>query len=326
MKQAIGIDLGATELRAALVDESGAVLAYEKVKTNKIGGPESVLAQMENLVANVKGRNEVTGVGVAAPGPLNSETGIVLDPPTLPGWKNFELRRVLASRLQMPVSLNNDANAAAYGEWRFGGGRGSRHLVYITVSTGIGGGVVAGGRLLLGHGGFAAELGHMSIALDGPMCLCGHLGCWESLASGTALAKFAEEAVRECQSSLMIDLACGGPIQAHHVGAAAAQGDPLALSLLQDEARYLTVGLINVLHLFAPEIVLIGGGVAASFPLMKPTILEGIQKRAMPSYRQIPIQRAELEDPGVVGAAALAMDAEAGKLEQYYFSESAPKF
>jgi glucokinase len=149
----------------------------------------------------------------------------------------------------------------------------------------------------------------MSIAIDGPTCLCGHLGCWESLASGTALAKFAEEAVRECQSSLMIELAGGGSIQAHHVGAAASQGDPLALALLQDEARYLTVGLINVLHLFAPEIVLIGGGVAASLPLMKPAILEGIQKCAMPSYRQIPIERAELEEPGVVGAAALAMDA-----------------
>ncbi|HWF46440.1 MAG TPA: ROK family protein [Bryobacteraceae bacterium] len=311
MKQAIGIDLGGTELRAALVDESGALLAYEKVKTDRIGGPESVVAQMEKLVANVRGQREISGVGVAAPGPLNSETGVVLDPPTLPGWKNFELRRILAGRLQMPVSLNNDANAAAYGEWRFGGGRGCRHVVYITLSTGIGGGVVADGRLLLGQGGFAAELGHMSIAIDGPVCLCGHLGCWESLASGTALAKFAEEAVRECQSSLMIDLAGGCPIQAHHVGAAAAQGDPLALALLQDEARYLAMGLINVLHLFAPEIVLIGGGVAASLSMMKPAILEGIHKGAMPSYRQIPIEHAELEEPGVVGAAALAMDAAA---------------
>lgn len=211
----------------------------------------------------------------------------------------------------MPVTLNNDANAAAYGEWRFGGGRGYRHVVYITASTGIGGGVVMDGRLLLGQGGFATEFGHMSIALNGPTCLCGHCGCWESLASGTALAKFAEEAVRECQSSLMIELAGAGPIHAHHVGAAALQGDPLALALLQDEARYLTSGLINVLHLFAPEIVLIGGGVAASLPLMKRTILEGIQKGAMPSYRRIPIERAELEEPGVVGAAALAMDAAA---------------
>lgn len=309
MKQAIGIDLGGTELRAAVVDETGALLAYEKVKTDKFGGPESVLAQMQKLVADAKGQHQVSGLGVAAPGPLNSETGVMLDPPTLPGWKNVELRRMLAERLQMPVSLINDANAAAYGEWRFGGGRGCRHVVYITVSTGIGGGVIADGHLLLGQGGFAAELGHMSIAIDGPVCLCGHLGCWESLASGTALARFAEEAVRECQSSLMIDLAHGGPIQAHHVGAAAAEGDPLALSLLQDEARYLVAGLINILHLFAPEIVLIGGGVAASLPVMKPAILEGIQKGAMPSYRRIPIERAELEHPGVVGAAALAMDA-----------------
>lgn len=242
MKQAIGIDLGGTELRAGLVDESGALLAYQRVKTDKFGGPESVVAQIQKLVVDVKGNNEVSAVGVAAPGPLNCETGVVLEPPTLPGWKNIELRRILAERLQMPISLSNDANAAAYGEWRFGGGRGRRHVVYITVSTGIGGGVVSDGRLLLGQGGFAAEIGHMSIAINGPMCLCGQLGCWESLASGTALAKFAEEAVRECQSSLMIDLAHGGPIQAHHVGAAAEQGDPLALSLLQDESPLLDCG------------------------------------------------------------------------------------
>jgi glucokinase len=311
MRQAIGIDLGGTELRAALVDEAGAVLAYEKVKTDRLGGPQAVVEQIHKLVTAVKGRHPVSGVGVAAPGPLNSETGVMLSPPTLPGWKNIELQRLLADRLQMPISLNNDANAAAYGEWRFGGGRGCRHLVYITVSTGIGGGVVTDGRLLLGQGGYAAEVGHMSISMDGPPCLCGHLGCWESFASGTALAKFAEEAVRECQSSLMIELAGGGPICAHHVGAAASRGDPLALSLLEDEARYLTAGLINILHLFAPEIVLIGGGVAASLPFMKPTIVEGIQRDAMPSYRLIPIERAELEEPGVIGAAALRMDAAA---------------
>lgn len=309
MKQAIGIDLGATELRVALVDESGAMLAYEKVKTDRLGGPEAIVEQIQQLVARVQGQHEVSSIGVCAPGPLNTETGVVLTPPTLPGWKNIELRRILTERLQLPVSLNNDANAAAYGEWRFGGGRGCRHLVYITVSTGIGGGVVTDGRLLTGQSGFAAEMGHMCVAMDGPTCLCGHCGCWESLASGTALAKFAEEAVRECQSSLMIELAAGGPIQAFHVGAAAAQGDPLALALLQDEARYLTVGLINILHLFAPEVVLIGGGVAASLPIMKASILEGIEKGAMSSYRRTPIERAELEEPGAVGAAALAMDA-----------------
>jgi glucokinase len=311
MRKAIGIDLGGTELRAGLVDESGSILAHEKVKTDRLGGPQAVIEQMEKLVTAMKGQYSVSGVGVAAPGPLNSETGVVLDPPTLPGWKNVELRRLLADRLQMPILLQNDANAAAYGEWRFGAGRGYRHLVYITVSTGIGAGIVTDGRLLLGQGGFAAELGHMSISIDGPTCLCGHLGCWECFASGTALARFAEEAVRECQSSLMIELAGGGAIQAHHVGAAAKKGDPLALSLLEDEARYLTMGLINVLHLFAPEIVLMGGGVAKNLAVMKPTILAGIQRGAMPSYRRIPIEHAELEEPGVIGAAALSMDASA---------------
>jgi glucokinase len=309
MKKAIGIDLGKTELRAALVDETGRVQAHKKIKTDRANGPEGVTAQLGWLAKEVRASQDVAGVGVCAPGPLNSETGTVLDPPTLPGWKNVELRALLEAQLGMPVMVNNDANAAAYGEWRFGRGRGCRHMVFVMVSTSIGGGVVNDGRLLLGRGGFAAEIGHMCIATDGPTCNCGHCGCWESLASGTALAKFAEEAVREVQSSLMIQLANGGPICAHHVGVAAEQDDPLALALVHEEARYLGIGLVNLLHLYAPEIVVMGGGVSTCLPLMRQVIDEIVGKHAMPCYRSTPVERAELTEPGVLGAAALVLDA-----------------
>ena len=191
----IGIDLGGTQTRVALVRD-GEVLRRAAEKTNVAGGPLAVLEQFDRMIRNVSSeeRPEIASVGVSAPGPLDTETGMVLHIPTLPGWENFPLREVLAEELGLPVIVENDGVAAVYGEWKFGAGRGLRHMVFVTVSTGVGGGAVVDGRLLHGRRGMAAHVGHFRMAPEGPRCSCGATGCFEAFAAGTALTRRAREA------------------------------------------------------------------------------------------------------------------------------------
>ncbi len=312
MNYAIGIDLGGTDLRAALVTrDTGEVLRHDRVRTDHVGGPAAVIAQMVALVAHVRQGfpdSELLGVGVGSPGPLNSDEGIVMTPPNLPGWYNVPLRALLADRLGLRVELGNDANVAALGEWRFGSGRGTRHFIYVTISTGIGGGIIVDRQLLLGRGGFAAEVGHMSIAAQGPVCACGHVGCWEALASGTTLAKFATIAIAEGRPTLITTIGDNRPVSAHQVAQAAERGDSLALELMQNEARYLAVGLVNLMHLFSPERIALGGGVMESFALLETELRSQVNRLAMEGYRSAEIVLAQLgSHTGVIGAAVLVM-------------------
>jgi glucokinase len=181
--------------------------------------------------------------------------------------------------------------------------------VYVTISTGIGGGVIMDGRLVLGRHGMAAEVGHMTILPDGPVCCCGNHGCWEALASGTALAQFAAQALARGQHSLITEIAAGAPVRGAHVAAAAEQGDGLALELMQREGEWLGIGLTNLLHLYAPERIVLGGGVTQSMALLEPHIRRVIATRAMPPFRDVPIQPAQLGDnAGVIGAATLVLE------------------
>ena len=193
---AIGIDLGGTQARVALVGD-GKVLRRAAERTDVAGGPAAVLAQFERMIGEVCSKQEKTrlsGAGVSAPGPLDSETGTVLHIPTLPGWEDFPLRDVLGQKLGLPVIVENDGIAAVYGEWKFGAGRGLRHVVFVTVSTGVGGGAIVDGRLLHGRRGMAAHVGHFRMAPDGPRCSCGATACFEAFAAGTALARRARQA------------------------------------------------------------------------------------------------------------------------------------
>ena len=188
---ALAVDLGGTELRSAIVDRGGRIDALATTATRAQDGPEAVIEQIAAAVDRLRaaaGERSVLGLGVGAPGPLDPVAGIAIGPPTLAGWQDVPLAALLRQRLGIEVRIENDANAAALGEWRFGAGRGTRSLVFVTVSTGLGGGVIADGRLLHGRRGLAAEIGHMTIA-DGSedACFCGVRGCWEALASGTAL-------------------------------------------------------------------------------------------------------------------------------------------
>jgi glucokinase len=247
MRAALAVDLGGTQVRAALVSEDGTFLAARSERTLARDGPDAVIGQIVRLLRDVEDRADgctIQGVGIGAPGPLDPARGVVLRAATLDGWTDVPLVSILGARLGRPVRLENDANVAALGEWMFGAGRGTQHMVFVTVSTGIGGGVIVDGRLLHGRHGMAAEIGHMAISDSDVPCACGGLGCWEALAAGPALARLANEAAALETSTI---LSRDGTISAHDVFDAAAAGDPLASRLLEQEARWLGIGFASSL-------------------------------------------------------------------------------
>lgn len=308
MNYSIGIDLGGTQIRAVRLSRDGQIHAHQRVATAATAGPQVVIGQIEQLIAAMVGTlepAEIIGVGVASTGPVDLAAGIALQAPTIAGWFNVPLKALLEERTGLRVELWNDANMAALGEWRFGSGRGCEHFVYVTLSTGIGGGVIVDNRLLLGRKGMAGEVGHMTIVPDGPLCCCGNHGCWEALASGTALAQFAAAALADGEPSLIRDIAAGEPVRGAHVAEAAERGDPLALTLMQREGEWIGIGIANLLHLYSPERVALGGGVSQSIALFEPHIRRMIAERAMPPFRDVTICTAQLgDDAGVIGAAA----------------------
>jgi glucokinase len=243
-------------------------------------------------------------VGVA--GPVDPYEGVVLEGWTMTGWHNVPLRDILQARTGLPVAVHNDGNIATVGEWHFGAGRGCDHFVYVTVGTGIGGGVIAGERLLLGRKGMAAEIGHMIVDPNGPVCNCGNHGCWEAFAAGTALAREAKAALTVNPDSLLHAWAEAGPVGAREVIDAAQQGDSLAQRLVENEAEWLGIGIVALLHLYSPERIAIGGGLANALPLFLPQIEQTIRTRAMPPFRDVPVVPAALGDnAGVIGAGSL---------------------
>ncbi len=316
MKYAIGIDLGGTELRAAVVDTKGLVKKRMQVPTAAAAGPDVVIAQIETLICGMReglAESDLLGVGVGSPGPLNPYEGVVIHAPTLNGWRNIPLRSLLAGRTGLRVELNNDANVAALGELRFGSGKGLQHFIYVTVSTGIGGGVIVDGHLLLGRHGLAGEVGHIAVSPEGPVCSCGIQGCWEAFASGTALGVFAHrrlgEFLAEGGKSRLSEIARSSPLQAHHVAAAASEGDEFAIGLMHREGSWLGIGLASLIHTFSPERIALGGGVSNSFPLFESEMMRTISRRTMAGFHETTIVKAELgRDAGIIGAACLVMN------------------
>ncbi|GLS39474.1 glucokinase [Mesorhizobium tianshanense] len=310
-KLALAFDLGGTELRGALVERGGAVAARVSAPTMAGAGSEAVIGQIIALAGTLLAEHpqaKVAGIGMCAPGPLDPKAGIVIGPPTLAGWHDVPLIDILSRQFSLPVRLENDANAAALGEWRFGAGRGSGSLVFVTVSTGIGGGVVADGHIYHGRRGLAAEIGHMTITGEGDRCFCGAVGCFEAVASGTALGRRATRLTAPGDGSLLRRLSGGGDVSARHVIEAARAGDISALELVDAEAKWLGIGFTNLLHLYSPDLIVMGGGLANGFDLLAPRIRSTVEQRAMPAYRDVPIVPAELGDrAGLIGAASLIL-------------------
>jgi glucokinase len=310
----VGIDLGGTKFRACLADTAGSVLRRESWPTEAEQGPQAVMARLREAVREIaagEGLERVAGIGFGAPGPLDPWQGIIIQPPNLPGWDRVPLREEMQRDLGVPVYVGNDANLAALGELFFGAGRGLHNIVYFTVSTGVGGGVIVDDRLLLGSTGLAAELGHMVVDASGPLCNCGNSGCLEVLASGTAIAREARAGIRKGVSTLITSLVQGedDEVDALVVEKAARQGDPFAAKLMETAARYMGIGIVNALHIFDPEMVIIGGGVSQAGDLLFRPMLAEVKRRAMKAYwEKVSIVPAGLgDDSGLMGALALAI-------------------
>ncbi|MFN3929835.1 MAG: ROK family protein, partial [Thermoflexus sp.] len=301
----IAVDLGGTNIRASRCAEDGRIFARAQTPTRPEEGVEAVIARIVGAIEAVWADEEpVEAIGVGAPGPLDPQTGVVLTAPNL-GWENVPLADRLRDRFGVPCFVGNDANLAALGEWKYGAGRGHEHLVYLTVSTGIGGGVITHGMLLEGARGLGAELGHIVVeARDGPRCGCGQTGCLEALASGTAIARMAREAWARGEPVPWPDPSA---VTAADVAEAATRGDPVAGVIMDRAAFYLGVGIASFWHIFNPTLIILGGGVMKAGDWFLEKIRAYARDRAMTPNYVTPIVRAALKDDvGLLGALAYA--------------------
>ena len=307
----IGVDIGGTKIAAGLVSEDGELVTTVKRETpaNDVEAIEDATA---DAVAELAAQHQVEGVGVAAAGFVDAERSTVVFAPNL-AWRNEPLRGDLEARTGLPVVVENDANAAAWGEFRHGAGRDVDDMILLTVGTGLGGGIVVAGRLLRGHSGFAAELGHMRVVPGGHWCGCGNRGCWEQYASGRALVREAREfaATNSPAAARLLGLAGGqvDDIEGPHVTQAAEEGDPAAVDLLSDLGQWLGEGIASVVAALDPAVIAVGGGVSeAGELLLEPARAAFHRQLTARGYRPEPqIVRARLgNDAGMIGAADLA--------------------
>ena len=305
----ISVDLGGTRVRSARLDHQLNILERHETLTLADEGLEATLDRVKDLIQNVWPQNEdcVVGIGVSAPGPLNPTTGVVVAPPNLPGWHNVPLKDQIEDAFGVPVYVGNDANVAALAETARGAARGYRHVIYITVSTGIGSGMIIDGRLLLGKEGLAGEAGHIVIVTTSD-----RVTDLEEEAAGPALADQARAQINAGVSSTILDLVAGDldRITGKHVGQAAAQGDSLALGIVQRAGRLLGLGVVSLLHLFNPEILVIGGGVSKTGELLFAPMRAAIQEHALDTayWQNLSIEQAALdEDVSIIGAAVLVI-------------------
>ncbi len=314
----IGVDIGGTSLRAARFVGHHHIPEHKtKQPTQPTHGREDTLNRLEQVIreAAPADLSQVAGIGIGSPGPLDPYTGVVIEAPNIPGWENLPLQKAMQDRLGRPVFIGNDANLAALGEWKFGAGRGHRDVLYMTISTGIGGGVISNGKLILGARGLATEVGHVQVLPDGPLCGCGQRGHLEALASGPSIARIARERLGsdEAPPTKILELVNGdiSKITAVILGQAAQAGDEFACRLFAEAGGHIGTALANLLHLFNPSIVIIGGGVSMLGDLLFEPIRAAVRRYAMNElyWRDCPIVPAALgDDAGLVGAGALAME------------------
>jgi glucokinase len=310
-----GIDLGGTKILALIADDAGHVLGDARIATPAKQGPEAVIAQIVAAVgdaareAGIEVRS-LAALGVSAPGPIDAGAGVITDPPNLPGWHNVPLARILHERLGAPAHLENDANCQGVAEHQFGAGRGLRHMIFVTISTGIGGGIIIDNELYAGESGAAGEVGHMPVDIDGRRtCGAGHPGCLEAYASGTAIAAIARE-----------EIAAGGlprtariaerepPLSAETVYRAAMEGEAQAMAIIHSAGRYLGMGLASLINIFNPQAIILGGGLVNMGEAILGPAVETARTRSFgQSFQDVRIVEGELGDrAGALGAIAIA--------------------
>jgi len=314
MARVIGVDVGGTKVAAGLVDETGAILAEHRAPMAANGSAEQGLAAVAGAIDALLRQSppgSLAGIGICAPGPLDPSTGVVLNPPNVPCWRNFPLLDQVAKIYGVPVKVDNDANAAALAETLWGAGRGYRHVFLATIGTGIGTGIVFDGRIYHGRTGAAGEGGHMSVDYRGPACACGKPGCIEVLASGSAIAKRARAklAAQPNPNSCLLKLAGGeiDRVSSEMVGKAYAAGDPVAGETIHETLQLLALWLSNVVDLLDPDVLIMGGGASCLLqPLFADLRAQLADFCVNPRSSEIPLVIARYgAEAGIAGGAAL---------------------
>jgi glucokinase len=313
MDLVLGVDIGGTDIKLGLVEQDGSMRESGKIPTTAAEGPEAVAARVRAWLADrSRGAGAVVAAGVDCAGLIDGERGFLHVSPNLAGWKNVPLRDIFERALGVPAVIENDANAAAYGEWARGAGRGLKSFVCLTLGTGVGGGIVIDGALYRGASGFAGEIGHAVIIADGPPCACGNRGCLEAIIGAQAIV---DRAVRMLRAAGREGDPWGDPPTVEAISLAAAAGDAVAAAALGETGRYLGIALTNVVHILAPEAIAIGGGVAgAGDSILEParaTVRSCVMDEAMVSVRIVP---AELGNrASFVGVSLLALGRLSGR-------------
>jgi len=310
----VGVDLGGTKILVAGIGGDYTILCRAKVPTDSKEGAEAVVDRIGWAVSQVVKEmdispDDVAGIGVGAPGPLDPETGVVTFAPNL-NWNSVPLKAMLEARLSAPVFIENDVNVGVLGEHRLGAGHGVSDLIGIFVGTGIGGGVIVGGKLYQGFNRSAGEVGHMVVRAGGPRCGCGNRGCWEAVASRTAIARRIAKAFRKGEKGWLYRATSGNPsrIKSRALSRALAKGDPLVVREMKREARYLGIGVANLVNLFSPRMVILGGGVVEA---MEKWLIKQVRRHVLRyaldhAMKDVEIVPAALgDDAGILGCAVL---------------------
>lgn len=313
---AAGIDLGGTKILSLVATDEGEVLGDDRRPTLASEGTEAVVGRIEaSLRAALEAAGvavrELVGIGVSSPGPVDTNQGVVTHAPNL-GWHNVPIVRLMSDAFGVPVLLENDAAAAAYGEYRFGAGKGFHHLLYVTLSTGIGGGIIIDGQIYRGASGAAGEVGHLILDENGPRCNCGNRGCVEAFSSGVAIAREAQAALDEGRSPTLAEVVGEGAPTANFVGEAAQRGDAVSREIIERAGHYLGLGLAGLLNVLDPEVLILGGGLLGLGDLYLGPALQAARAGAFDQIvRDVTITQVKLgERAGALGAAALMLNRE----------------
>lgn len=306
----VGVDLGGTKISCALSDLDGRVVAQTTIPTLAHEGDNPVLGRIIKTIEMVLeegnvATNEVAAIGIGSPGPLDAKKGIIVTTPNLP-FKNFQLVQPIEEKFSIPTYLDNDANVAAIAEFMFGAGKGTENMVYITVSTGVGGGAILNGKIYRGSTTNALEVGHTTVFPGGPRCGCGNLGCLEATSSGTAIGRRANEAVNSKVETSLRDYET---VTSYEVFKEAEKGDAVSKKILDEAFNYLGIGVANIIASFDPDKVIIGGGVSKGGDVLFNKVQEVVNERCFKSMAEYcKIVPAGLgTDAGVLGAVALAI-------------------
>ncbi|ONN26936.1 glucokinase [Thermosipho affectus] len=305
----IGVDLGGTYVKIGLVDtKSGKILKKSSIETKVHLGGETVVKRIADAILELS-NGDFHAVGIGSPGSIDKDNGIVRFSPNFPDWHNFELGPELLKLLNKKVYIENDANSFVLGEKWFGAGKGKKHIVALTLGTGVGGGVISHNKLITGNNGIGTELGHVIINPNGPLCGCGNYGCLEAYASATAIVRMAQERKKKYPDSLIFK---DNEITAKSIFDLAKQNDRLANMIKDEVVEALAIGITSFIHIFNPEVIIIGGGVSRAGDILFNPLKKRVDELVMPSFKNTYeiIQSPLVENAGILGAASIVLQRE----------------